>query len=83
MSWDKLLKQRAGGDGDFGLWWGEIDSAPDGGRVDVLIPDRHPSKPYSALLQDPRPADPSVGDRCLIAFDNDGDPWVVVWNATA
>jgi hypothetical protein len=83
MTWPTGNGSRGGGGGDLGTWWGVIHGVPDGGTVDVLIPGLHPSKPYGAFLQDPRPDDPSPGDRCLIVFDNDDDPWVVVTSAAA
>jgi hypothetical protein len=63
-------------------WRARIVSAPDGGKVDVVVYDQHPTKRHTApYTPHPGPVDPEAGDRALVIFDNDGKPWVVMWHA--
>jgi hypothetical protein len=64
-------------------WTGEIYGEPDttAKTVSVVVPGRHASKPYldAPYTPHPGPAHPSDGDRCLVGFDENDEPWVVAW----
>lgn len=62
-------------------WLGRIHAVPDGGRVEVVVPDQHPTRTYLARIAPDFEA--GVGDECLICFDNRGNPWVVSYAPAA
>jgi hypothetical protein len=56
--------------------------------VDVVVPSLSPTNRIGPCFWQPRVVDiageatvvlPSRNDRCLVAFDQDGDSWVVMW----
>jgi hypothetical protein len=50
--------------------------------LDVSIPDMHPDLVFSGLRWTSNGTLPEPGDQCLIAFDNNREPWVLsVWSA--
>src|SRR4051794_29938640 len=65
------------------LWDGTIlDTATAAGDLlRVALPgadnSRHEHGPCPWMPR--RTAMPTTGDRCLVAFDDDGNPWIVVW----
>lgn len=68
-------------------WAGEIASAPSGGTVDVKLTgydkklrfEDCPYMPRAATNPDDPPDQPARGDKALIVFDDNNDPWVVCW----
>lgn len=65
------------------LWHGKIASNPPDfkTRVYVTIPDLDPDLkigPARWQTRDPIGL-PVKGDDCLVIFDNDREPWVVMW----
>lgn len=59
---------------------GEIASTPTAGRVDVTLTGFDQAQPFNDCAYMPRGAtEPSVGDRCLVAFDDKGAAWVIAW----
>lgn len=65
------------------IWRGKIASNPPdfSTRVQVTIPDLDPTlKIGPARWQTRDPVGlPVKGDDCLVMFDNDHEPWVVMW----
>jgi len=67
------------------IWSGMVARAPSSYNdlLDVSIPDMHPDLVFSDLRWTSNGTLPEVGDQCLIAFDNNREPWVLsVWSAT-
>jgi hypothetical protein len=59
---------------------GKIATVPAGGRVDVTLTGFDTEQPINDCVYMPRgAADPSVGDRCLVTFDDQGAAWVIAW----
>jgi hypothetical protein len=79
------LIPRERGDGDDDLAGatvaGLIASPPDAsGRVFVTIPSYDPSLRHGPCPVMPRgAAQPARGDRCLVVFTDEAEPWVVAW----
>lgn len=65
------------------IWRAEIASNPDdlSDRVSIIIPDISKGLRFDGLRWQARDAVslPRTGDSCLVVFDNDNEPWVVVW----
>lgn len=65
------------------LWRGLIAAAPTDidQRVSVRIPDMNQDLVFPNVRWQTRDAVtlPQRGDSCLVAFDNDHEPWVIAW----
>ena len=65
------------------LWYGvvskDINDLAD--EVTVTIPDFDPKLEWGPCKWQARDADtlPQKNDKCLIAFDNRREPWVIAW----
>lgn len=58
---------------------GAVATAPAGGRVDVTAT-FDPGQIYQDCTFMPRGAtNPSIGDRCVVAVDDQGDAWLLAW----
>jgi hypothetical protein len=62
---------------------GEIATAPAAGRVDIVLNGFDADQRFNDCRYTPRGAtDPSPGDSCLVAFDDQGDAWVIAFDPT-
>jgi hypothetical protein len=82
MSIDALLAlSRATGDGGApqagSVWAGVVAGAPAPNGVEVTLPDFGPARFGPCPYPTTGPA-PTRGDSCLVVFDNNRDPWVVI-----
>lgn len=79
MHLDEIVRPAAQGGGEPVLCDGVIASPPDAdGLVEVTIPGFADDLRFGPCPYNPRGAgEPLRGDRCLVAFDDNGDPWVV------
>lgn len=60
------------------LYQARIASAPAAGLVDVVIPAFDDQQKFTDCPYMPRgTTEPTVGDRCLVAIDDQGDAWVI------
>jgi hypothetical protein len=62
---------------------GVIDSAPAADRVDVTLIGFDTQQRFNDCRYTPRGAtEPADGDTCLVAFDDQGDAWVIAFDPT-
>jgi hypothetical protein len=65
------------------IWRGLVNRAPVdfADRLDIRIPEMNDLLVFPDLRWMPRGNTtlPSVGDHCLVVFDNDYEPWVIAW----
>lgn len=62
---------------------GEIAAAPADGRVDVTLTGFDTQQRFNDCRYTPRGAtEPAPGDICLVAFDDQGDAWVLAFDPT-
>lgn len=65
------------------LWRGVINSNPNdlSIKVDVILPDLDKNLNLVGCRWQARDALslPTIGDECLVAFDNNNEPWIIGW----
>jgi hypothetical protein len=62
---------------------GTIARAPADARVDVTLADFDSEQTFTGCRYTPRgTTEPAPGDTCIVAFDDQGDAWVLAFDPT-
>jgi len=84
---DELLPSTPGGEGEItpgSVWSGTIAAPPEGDAVEVTLDGWDSSLRFGpARFQVRSDRTPERGDACLVAFDEDLEPWVIGWGMDA